>query len=207
MSELIQLANKYAKVSCYGWTVTPKPKEGRRENLVRKNGKAVWAKGGLRHEEIASGDLLARMYEETDKDVASGRYPDQEDFKRAEKRMGNAMSSSEFIKKVLSLNGNLIYEDSVWNKGCGAFYIIRRGEKFYTGACFKLGWIPEWTTMKTDTADLPTRDGLTLGWRTPLQRLVQKRIISMKQVQEVFGLVTHGDVRGKTWAIATQHFN
>ncbi len=191
----------------YGWTVKPKPKPLEHRERVKRNQKSTWAKGGMTTETIYSGDLLARMYEETDKQLEKNRFPGQEDFKQAQKRMGHIMHSGEFIRKVLALNKNLIYEDSKWNKECGAFYVKQGEEKVYTTACFKLGWIPEWTIMKTDTADLPTRDGLTYGWRTVLQRLVQRRCLTVKQINRMFGPVFHGDLRGKNWAMATNQFN
>lgn len=206
MSSIV-VANKYTKVSCYGWSTKPKPKPLPRRDRVKRNQKSTWAKGGVTTETLYSGDLLQRMYEETDKDVARQRFPNQEDFKQAEKRMGKIMHSSEFIRRVLSLNRNLIYEDSTWYRGQGAFYVQRGQDKVYTGANFKLGWIPEWTIMKTDTADLPTRDGLTYGWRTVLQRLIQSHCIAKVQVDKLFGLVVHGDVRGMNWAIGTKGFN
>jgi hypothetical protein len=206
MSSLI-IANEYTNVSCYGWQVKPKPKPLQRKELVKRNQKSTWAKGGMGKEDIYSGDLLARMYEETDKDLQRQRIPGQEDFKNAEKRMGKLMHSADFIKRVLSMNRNLIFEESVSAKGNGAFYWMKGKRKVYTAANFKLGWIPEWTILKTDTADLPTREGLTYGWRVPLQRLVQQRAISKRQVDAVFGPDIPNDLRGKNWAVATKHFN
>jgi hypothetical protein len=200
----IEVINKYAptKVACFGWSKRKQVKPLARKEQVKKNQKATWG-----NESMYSGDLLARMFEETDKQIETQRYPGQEDFKQVEKRMGKIIHSSEFIKKVLSLNRNLVYEDSLWNKGYGAFYLVRQGQKVYTAACFKLGWIPEWTIMKTDAADLPTRDGLTYGWRTPIQRLVQQKIITKAQVRSVFGTVERGGLMGRNWAIATGQFN
>lgn len=208
MSKIL-LANEYTPVNphLYGWTTKPKKQPLARKELVKKNNKATWAKGGLGIEDHYSGDLLARMFEETDKDLARQRFPNQEDFKNKEKRMGKIMLSGDFIKKVLSLNRNLIFEESLSCKGNGAFYWMKGKRKVYTAANFKLGWIPEWTTMETDTADLPTREGLTYGWRVPLQRLIQQRAISKRQADKIFGPDIPGDLRGKNWATATQQFN
>jgi hypothetical protein len=206
MSSIIE-AGKYSKVACYGWAPKPKRAPLARRELVKRNQKSTWAKGSLGAETLYSGDLLSRMYEETDKDLARQRFPGQEDFKQSERRMGKIMRSGEFIKKVLSLNENLIFEESISAKGHGAFYWMKGKRKVYTAANFKLGWIPEWTSMKTDTADLPTREGLTYGWRTALQRLVEQRAITMRQVAAVFGAEVPGDLRGKNWATATQQFH
>lgn len=200
----VEIINPYTptKTACFGWSVPKKKKALARKEQVKKNRKAMWGQ-----EAMYAGDVLARMFEETDKQIAQQRFPDQEDFKQAEKRMGKIMHSSEFIRKVLSFNWNLLYEDSIWNKGYGAFYEVKAGEKTYTSACFKKGWIPEWTIMETDTADLPTREGLTYGWRTVLQRLVQRKAITLRQVRSVFGTVERGGIMGMNWAIATGKFN
>jgi hypothetical protein len=193
-----------------GWTVKPKPEPMRVKKQVRANRKSTWAKEGFNTEAVYSGDLLKQMYEQTERDLAPQRFPDQEDFKQAERRMGKRMLHTDFIKRVLSLNKKLIYEDSKGVKDSGAFYLIENRpegkSKIYTGACFRKGWIPEWTIIKTDAADLPTQDGLTYGWRTVLQRLVQKGAITYRQVVKVFGDVYRNDLCGKNWALNTNAF-
>jgi|SRR5579863_3606681 len=218
MSSSIVTANSYTPVSkmktdmnphLHGWIVPKKKKTLVRKELVKAKQKSIWAKQGISAEAVYSGDLLKMMHEQTDRDLAAQRFPDQDDFKQAERRMGKRMLHTEFIKKVLSLNANLLFEKSRGVKGSGAFYLVRNGvsgqEKTYTGACFRLGWIPEWTIMKTDAADLPTQDGLTYGWRTVLQRLVQKGAITYRQVVKVFGDVVRNDLCGKLWQVNTEH--
>lgn len=204
MSNVV-LANKYTNVSCYGWTVKPKPKPLPRKTMVKGNQKATWAKAGMKTETMYSDELLAKMFEETDKDLARQRFPNQEDFKNKEKRMGKMMLSGDFIKRVLSLNRNLLFEESKSCKGNGAFYWMKGKRKVYTAANFKLGWIPEWSDIETDTADLPT--AVNYGWRTALQRLIQQRAISKRAADKIFGPDVPGDLRGKNWAISTQQFN
>jgi hypothetical protein len=205
----ITIANEYTpiKSACFGW-VKPKPKKTLvRKELIKRNEKAAWAKEGLNIKEtVAAGDLLGAMYEQTEKDLARQRFPDQEDFKKAERRMGKRMLHTEFIKRVLSLNKSLIYQDSKGAKGSGAFYLVQNGVLIYTGACFRKGWLPEWTIIKTDAADLPTAEGLTYGWRTVLQRLLQKKAITYRQVETVFGAVRRNDLCGKNWRLNTQNF-
>jgi hypothetical protein len=204
----IQIVNEYTPVStaCYGWQTKPKPQPMKVKKQVQRNKRSTWAKGSVGKETMYSGDLLARMYEETNKDLERQRFPDQEDFKKIERRMGKRMIHTEFVKKVLSLNKKLIYEDSKGCKGSGSFYLVQQGQKIYTNACFRKGWLPEWTTIETDTADLPTRDGLTYGWRTVLQRLVQKKAITYRQVVRVFGDVYRNDLCGKNWALNVGKF-
>jgi hypothetical protein len=206
MSSTIISVNEYTPINTHllGWTVKPKPKKTLGvKTQVKRNQKSVWAKEGFGTEAVYSGDLLSQMYEQTEKDLARQRFPDQEDFKQAERRMGKRMLHTEFVKKVLSLNKNLLYEDSKGVKDSGAFYLIRNGangpEKVYTGACFRKGWLPEWTIIKTDAADLPTQDGLQYGWRTVIQRLLQKRALTYRQVVKTFGDVYRNDLCGKNW--------
>lgn len=211
MSKII-VANEYTPVStaCFGWQTPKKKKTLVRKELVKKNQKSTWAREGLGKTDTYSGDLLSQMHEQTDKDLAQYRFPDQEDFKQAERRMGKRMLHTEFIKKVLSLNKRLVYEDSSSMKDSGAFYLIRNGvngpEKVYTAACFRKGWLPEWTILKTDAADLPTGDGLTYGWRVPLQRLIQQKIITYRQVARVFGTVLRNDLCGRSWQVHVGEF-
>lgn len=205
----IQIANEYTpiKTSCFGWQAPKKRKPLPRKEMVKRNQKSTWAKGGCGTEDIYSGNLLQRMFAETDRDLERQRFPGQEDFKQTEKRMGKLMQSGEFIKKVLSLNKNLLFEKSISCKGHGAFYLVKGKRKVYTAANFKLGWIPEWSTMETDKADLPVREGLTYGWRTVLQRLIQQKAIRKNRADAIFGRDVPNDLRGRNWAIATQQFN
>lgn len=176
--------------SAYGWiTPKPKPKPKYKQQLPNKD----W-------------DVLKELWERTDKQLARQRWEDQDDFKNEEKRMGKGMWHTEFITRVLKLNKNLVCEDSLSMKGCASFYIVENTGKKYTGACFRKGFLPEFTVMATDRADLPTRDGLTYGWRTVLQRLVQGKAITYRQMLSVFGEVHYGDQRAKHWDRAIAPF-
>lgn len=207
MSKVV-LANEYTPVStaCYGWQAKPKPQEMGSKKQVSRNQKTVWAREGVGNKDLYSGDLLAMMHEQTDKDLARQRIPNQEDFKQVERRMGKRMLHSDFVRKVLALNRHLIYEDSLYCKGSGAFYLVRQGKKIYTGACFRTGWMQEWTTVETDTADLVTREGLTYGWRQVLQRLLQQKALSYRQVVETFGDVYRNDLCGRNWSTNVGEF-
>lgn len=168
----------------FGWVVPTKPipVAFRKEQLPQSN-----------------NDVLAELYERTDRDIQKYRWEDQEDFKNIEKRMGKSLEANELIRRILKLNNALLYEDSKWSPGCGAFYLVLNGSKIYTNACFRKGIVPEFTYLITDRADLPTRDGLHYGWRTVLQRLVQCKAITYRQAVNTFGEVHYGDVRGKHW--------
>lgn len=177
-----------------------------RKNLVRANEGSTWAKGGLAIEDYRTSDLLKAMYDETDKELQKFRHPAQADFMDAKKRIGKGMWSNELIRKVTTLNPNVIFEESQGWKGAGAFYMYKNGLKVYTAACFLLGYVPEFTIMKEDAAGLVHSDGIRYGWRTVLQRLVQQKALTYRQVVETFGPVEHTDMRGKNWAIATKAF-
>jgi hypothetical protein len=170
--------NSYA----YGWCVSPKPEPLRIKEQLPKD----------------DHDELARLWEETEKEVAKYRYPDQEDFKNAERQMGKFLHSSELVMRIQKLNANLIVEDSNSMKGCAAFYWTDGKGKKYTNASFTKGYVPEFTVMKTDSADLPAYYP-TYGWRTVLVRLLKFRALTWQQVLDTFGDVKFSDSRGKHW--------
>jgi hypothetical protein len=177
-------------VACYGWqTPKPTPKPRYKQQLSNQN----W-------------DTLKALWEATDKQLQRQRWEDQEDFKNQEKRMGKGIWHTELVTRLLKLNKDLICEDSQAMKECASFYLVQNNVRTYTGACFRKGFLPEFTVMKTDRADLPTQDGLTYGWRTVLQRLVQKKAITYRQMLSVFGEVHYGDQRAKHWDRAIAPF-
>jgi hypothetical protein len=156
-------------------------------------------------EQLPAGDRehLLRMWEQTDKQIADQRFSDQEDFKNQERQMGKIMHSGELVRRILKLNKDLIVEDSNAVKGCAGFYLTRNGEKTWTNASFKKGWISEFSIIHTDRADLPVR--VDYGWRTVLIRLLKFRAITWQQTLDVFGDVHFSDSRGKHWRLNTQH--
>jgi hypothetical protein len=199
--------------AAYSWTTRPKRDDTvKRRNLVKKNSGSTWHKGGFLPEAVSSGDLLAMMHEETEKALAPMRHPGHNDFKNAAKRTGQALTSNQLIRMVTTLNPNLVCEDSLNSKNCAAFYEVRynpatgKPEKRYTAACFRKGYLPEFTIVKADAADMVNSDGITYGWRTVLQRLIQQKALRYRDAIEVFGEVHHQDLRGKNWALAVAAF-
>lgn len=189
---MIEIANEYTKVSCFGWQAPKKEKVlPKKEQLPNTS---------------QNRDILAERYEQTDNDLERQRWPGWKDFKNADKRMGRSMPESELVRKVSRLNPDLFAEDSKWSKGCAAFYWKRGGLKIYTSACWRKGWIPEWTIMETDAADLQTREGYRPGWRQILQRLIQAGALKRREVEKIFGLVHYGDLRGQNWYNAVGQF-
>lgn len=228
-SGVITIGNPYTPVAAMkpptnphtqGWVTPPKPKELVRKSVIKKNEKAIWAREGCKAEDVYTQDLLPAMYEDTEKRVDKNKFPDQDDYVNNDSRFGKRLLHTEFIRKVLSMNYNLICEDSVGSAKCAAFYEMKHGDfwdakkacmaygnyKVYTGACFRKGWLPEWTIMAEDAAGQVTMDGLQYGWRTVLQRLLQKGAITYYQIITVFGEVTRTDICGKNWLLNTMHF-
>lgn len=198
----------------HGWVTPPKRDDTvKRRELVKKRSGSSWHKGGFEPEEVYSGDLLKRMHEETDRELEKHRWPGQKDFKDAKKRTGRALSSNDFTRMVLKLCPNLVCEDSLNAKHCAAFYEViynpatGKRQKRYTAACFRKGYIPEFTVVKADAADLiSSSDCITYGWRTVLQRLIQQKVLRYRDAIEIFGEVHHQDLRGKNWALAVAAF-
>ena len=75
------------------------------------------------------------------------------------------------MRKIQRLNPKLIVQDSKAVPGCAAFYKMVHGQLTYTNASFRHGFVPEFTIMKADAADLVTE--FVYGWRTVLLRLMK----------------------------------
>lgn len=199
--ELIVPATEYTPlpkrepVSLYGWSVPKK-----RELLPVKK-------------QLPGGDQekLRQLWEDTDRQLAQYRYPDQEDFKNAERQTGRGMWSNELIRKILALNNRLWVEDCAAIKGCAGFYWAIDGVKKFTNASFEKGFLPEFSIIRVDRADLPAavkvsyvddvpNSPIKYGWRTVLLRLVKVKALTMRQVVAVFGDVEANDTRGRHWS-------
>jgi len=187
---MIEVANEYTKVSCFGWQTPVKKAPLQKKELLPKQ----------------DNEILAAYFEDTDKQLERQRWPGQEDFKNAAKRMEGGMLESDLVRRVTRINPALFAEDSTGSKGCAAFYWKRAGEKVYTAANWRKGWIPQWTILTTDAADLPTRDGYRPGWRQILQRLIQVGALRRHDVEKAFGIVDLSDLRGRNWHNAVGRF-
>lgn len=187
MPEII-LANEYTNIHAYRWVAPPKPK------IVAVPRKQL---------PESDKDELQRLREMSDAKLAVNRLPGQEDFKDRERQLGNAMHSSEFVRRVQKLNPALIVEDSINCRGSAAFYYATpQGEKTYTNASFKKGVLPEFSVIETDAADLPVK--VQYGWREVLLRLVKARQLSFRQVVRMFGDAE--TVQGSVWRRSIRNF-
>lgn len=176
-------------VNAYGWQVAPKKEPLQvKQQLPNKD----W-------------DKLHSLWESTDKMIDNQRYEDQADFKNEQRQLGKVMHSGELVKRILKLNSRLVVQDSKAMKGNAAFYFVEPDKSLrYTNASFEKGWVPEFTIMKTDAADLPSYYP-RYSWRTVLVRLLKGGYITWQQVLNVFGDVTHNDTRAKHWHLNTHH--
>lgn len=132
----------------------------------------------------SNADELARLQEDTEKQLATERVPDQENFKNADRQRGIPMESNDLIRRVRIMNHLLWAEDSRNCRGHAGFYYIDRGEKAFSGAHFKKGIVFEFSRIYVDRADRPV--AVEYGWREVLHRLMKKRLITWRQIVKHF---------------------
>jgi hypothetical protein len=201
MSKIV-LAGKYATVHTKNWAVRPKKPE-LRVDRVAKGPCRIRLKDeeGRKQQKFRDPEeMLRAMHEETQRKLAPHRFPDQSSFENVEKQTGRGMWSNILVAKIRSLNSNLFVEDCVAIPECSGFYKMVFGEKKFTGASFKRGFVPEFSIFAPDNAGQMTSAGITYGWRMVLARLVISGDLTMNQVTKYFGEVAHSDDRGKHWA-------
>jgi hypothetical protein len=155
---------------------------------------------------LSKEEDLLRMYEDTESKVSKFRLPDHDDLKDEKLRSGQRLHSSDFIFKLRKLiDGLQIREGNI--PGCVALYDGRGNELKYLNASFQLGWMPEFTFIRVDRADLmmsAASGGVQQGWRTVLLRLLNSKTLTWEQVRREFG-----DARGEAntrWRQETQKF-
>src|SRR5579871_748149 len=131
-------------------------------------------------------EALLKTYADTDRRLEKYRLSDHNELTKVEKRLGTRMSHTELITKLRKLNPNLHFEDSMnWPNGVGVYYKDHEGNKKYAGTGFEKGYLPEYSYILTDAADLPTKE--VRGWRTVVMRLLKAELLSWRQVVRVFG--------------------
>lgn len=200
--EKIVIANEYGSVHTKAWIVPKKKRELERDRVVKGPCRMRGPNGSRTFD--STEEMLKAMWQDTDAKLAPYRYPDQESFKNVEKQTGNGMWHTELVKRICKLNRYLFVEDSLLVPGSASFYTTRNNVKTYTGANFRKGFVPEFTIMKCDAADLPV--DFTWGWRTVLMRLVKFGCLNMNQINRVWGDVHLSDSRGKHWAAHMEEF-
>ena len=201
-AQQIVVASEYGSVHTKGW-ITPKKKPTLRRDRHVKGPAKMRGPNGTRTFD-SSEEMLKAMWQDTDAQLAPYRFPDQESFKNVAKQTGKGIWSNTLVKQILKAAPHLICEDCIAIPGCAGFYKVVDGEKKFTNASFRRGFVPEFTIIKTDAADLPVE--FTYGWRTVLLRLVKSRDLTMNQINRVWGDVHYGDERAKHYAAYTQEF-
>lgn len=189
------------------WTVKPKPEPLGIEQRVRghvivKKGMSYLTDKTCTTTYDRADEMLKGIQQETDRQLSAYRYPDQQDFTNVQRQQTGGMWSSEMVRRIRKLNNQLITQDSKNAPGCAAFYKFVDGKLIYTNASFRHGFVPKYTVMRTDTADLVTE--FDYGWTTVLLRLIKSKDLTYKQVTREFGYVE--DDRAKHWAAHTKEF-
>jgi hypothetical protein len=197
MSSIV-VANEYTSVHTKGWLVPKKKARLHRERMLKGECKL----GGVTYSNPE--EMLEAMWHDTDLKLQRYRMPDQEAFKDKEKQTGKGMWSNAMIQSVLKLNPKLWCEDTVAIPGAAGFYWMRGKDKTFTGACFTKGFLPEFSIVNVDAADLPVWP--TYGWRFVLVRLVKCGALTYNQINKVWGEVHHNDTRGKYWSLNIREF-
>ena len=140
-----------------------------------------------RQKRLSPQEQLARNYEDTNERLDRYRLADHDTLKDVSQRMGRVMTHNEFIQRVQKVTHNRVWaEDSLSDPThmvCG-FYFVKDGVKKYV-CSFDKGWMPEFSFILTDNADLPVKE--RRGWRTVLTRLLQLGAITWDEVRSAFG--------------------
>lgn len=207
MSKIV-LAGKYASVHTKNWAVPPKKPELKPDRVARGPCRIrLKDETGRKQETYRNPDeMLSAMHQETQRKLAPHRWADQSDFENAEKQLGHGIWHTQLVKQILKLSPKLFVEDCKAIPECSGFYKMVFGEKTFTGASFKRGFVPEFSIFKTDNAGQVCSSGITYGWRMVLARLVASGDLTMNQVQRTWGDVEHSDYRGKHWAAKVKKF-
>jgi hypothetical protein len=131
---------------------------------------------------IAGREALARSFEDTDRQLAQHRLPEQDSWKENERRLGRGMTHVALFNYVRKYIHSVVMETSFNDPAVAGFYSHDTRGKRYLVA-FNTGFLPEWSIITTDRADLPCKE--RRGWRTVLLHLLKRRAITFSQVSEI----------------------
>ena len=132
--------------------------------------------------QIAGREALARSFEDTDRQLAQHRLPQQDEWKECERRLGRGMTHVALFNYVRKYIHSVVMETSFNDPAVAGFYSHDTRGKRYLVA-FNTGFLPEWSIITTDRADLPIKE--RRGWRTVLLHLLKRRAITFSQVSEI----------------------
>lgn len=129
-------------------------------------------------------EKLAELWEDTDKQLAADRFPQQEEWTNAERQRGIPLDSNEVVRRVQKCNPFIWAEDSINCSGHISFYFVKYGHKTYTGAFLKKGIVFEYSRIYVDASDRPV--AVEYGWREVLHRLSKQRLVTWGQIVKHF---------------------
>jgi len=139
-----------------------------------------------------------------------------ESVANAERQRGKGMTATVFMAKLRTINSNLVMEPHPHrefkinaDKAC-IYLLLPNGKKEFVIVC-ENDFMPEWSVMDTisvrrpdgkvegmwKTVQVPGHE-VKRGWRTVLVRLIHKGLVSLSEVERVFGV---GD--RETWRVLT----
>lgn len=145
-------------------------------------------------------DELARLWEDTDKQLEAERIPGQEDFKNEDRQRGIPLDSNELVRRITKMNPFVWVEDSLRCPGHAGFYFAKHEQKFFSGAHFKKGTVFEFSRIYVDAADRPV--AVEYGWREVLHRLMKKKLVTWGQIVKYFPI--YNSVRSEPFDRQTQ---
>lgn len=153
---------------------------------------------------VDSGELskeeYARLHEENTERRKAFRWPKQEEL--AAKRVGKILHMNSLILKLRLAGVKAWYTEKGGAPGMLGLYVAHegkfpsckheRGEQHYVGAV-QVPYMQEYEELYFDAYDVPL-GSRRRGWRTILLYLIEQRILTSKQADDIFGPPATGTV-------------
>jgi hypothetical protein len=136
---------------------------------------------------------LAKLKEGNKKLTDENRIPDQDLLEDKKMALGMPMLVSEFIRRLERLNPRLVIKPGGVRNAVQIRYPFKNKEgveelEYVGGFYVDEKVLPEYSAVIVDNRGLPLRE--VRGWRTVLVPLVERGILSLKQVELTFGKAT-----------------
>jgi hypothetical protein len=146
---------------------------------------------------------LAKLREENKKLTDENRIPDQNLLEDKTAALGMPMLTSEFIRRLERLNPRLVIKPGGVRNAVQLRYPFKNKEgveelEYVGGFYVDEKVLPEYSAVITDNRGLPLRE--LRGWRSVLVPLIERGIITLKQVE-----VTFGKARGQRSVLFNKH--
>jgi hypothetical protein len=134
-------------------------------------------------------EAVAKAKEENQAAAAASKIPDQDILEKREMAMGLMLQPNEFIRRLEKLNSKLIIEAGGVRNAVAVRYPKMQEdgtiEKAYVTGFYVDAPIPEFSSVIVDSKGLPVRE--LRGWRSVLLALYRQKIVTLKQLDLVFG--------------------